>query len=454
MKYQDFLKTKDLLFKPCGLSAEDININDKLFDYQKDIVSWALQKGRSCIFADCGLGKTFMQIEWARIIYNYTSMPVLIIAPLAVNAQTIEEAKKINVVVENYSVNNNAPIQIINYDNIHKVDITKFSGIVLDESSILKNFSGKTRNDIINSFAHTPYKLACTATPSPNDFMELGNHAEFVGAMSYNEMLSMFFVHDGGETSKWRLKGHAKKDFWKWISTWAVLIRKPSDLGYSDEGFILPEIEYKEHILPVDSFNTHTLIPLEAVTLQERRAAKKTSIDKRISHVKEIIADSQEQWIIWCEYNEESTKLKNLINGAVEVKGSDDAEFKKESFMGFAHNKYRVLVTKPKMGGFGMNWQNCHNMIFASISDSYESFYQSVRRIYRFGQRNKVTIHLVLSETERAISYNLTKKEKDANEMSEQMVSNLRDFQQEEIKRVSATKTLYNPTQQLILPKF
>jgi len=440
MNYTEFLDNKSIDDKPSGLSTIP-KLNQMLFDFQSDIVSWALRRGRACIFADCGMGKTPMQLEWARHI----SGNVLIVAPLAVASQTIREATKFNEDAMEYSEHGEVPtrVSITNYERLEHFNPDNYNGIVLDESSILKSYTGKIRNEIIERFGSIPFKLACTATPAPNDFMELGNHSEFVGAMSRTEMLSMFFVHDGGETQKWRLKGHAESEFWRWVASWSVMIRKPSDLGYDDGKFILPSLDIEqisiEHDEPQDGF----LFPVEAQTLQERQAARRDTTKERAEKAASIVNDSDEQWILWCNRNDESALLTRLIPDSVEVKGSDSTKHKIDSGIGFSDGSIRVLVSKPQIYGYGMNWQQCHNVVFVGLSDSYEQYYQAVRRCWRFGQESEVRVLIVVSELEGAVVRNIERKERDAMLMAEEMVKHMHAINEENIKGTSRTVDEY-----------
>lgn len=394
MNYAAFLEQKQIDDAPTGLS-EIPQLNPMLFDFQKDIVSWALRRGRACIFADCGLGKTPMQLEWARHVPGR----VLIVAPLAVANQTIHEAEKFGIdnieyLPEGELIDGNG---ITNYERLEKFDSSNYTGIVLDESSILKSYTGKIRNDIIERFGRIPYRLAATATPAPNDFMELGNHAEFVGAMSRTEMLPMFFVHDGGETQKWRLKGHAETEFWRWVASWAVMLRKPSDLGYEDRKFILPRIDVQQIDVETNEAQDGFLFPVEAQTLQERQQARRSTIADRAKVTAELVNESSEQWLVWCDRNDEADALKKAIPDAVEVRGSDTPEHKISAAERFRSGDIRVLVSKPSMFGYGLNFQNCHNVAFVGLSDSYEQYYQAVRRVWRFGQEKPVNVKIIVS---------------------------------------------------------
>lgn len=428
-EYGSFLDGKRIVTTPTGL-AEIPPVHEKLFDFQRDIVKWALRKGRSAIFADCGLGKSFMQLEWARHIPGR----VLILAPLAVAPQTVKEGEKLDIPVVYARNSGKAPITITNYEMLEHFSPSDYAGIVLDESSILKSFDGKTRSQIIELFRNTRYKLACTATPAPNDLMELGNHAEFLETLTRTEMLSTFFTHDGGDTSKWRLKGHAQRDFWKWVASWAVMMRKPSDLGYEDDGFILPPITFlSEQVESTDA--GEFLFPVQAQTLSERQKARSNSTEERCRAVAEIVSTKpNEPWLIWCNLNVESANAAKLIPGAVELTGSDSLDRKESVMMGFSSGQIRVLVTKPTIAGFGMNWQHCSNVVFIGLSDSYEQFYQAVRRCWRFGQKNQVHCYIVTSSAEGAVVENIRRKEREAVTMAEEIVRNMHELNEQEVK--------------------
>lgn len=440
MSYSEFLARKRLIAPPAGLETVPV-LNADLFDFQQAITGWALKRGRAAIFADCGMGKTAMQLEWGRHVPG----DVLILAPLAVAKQTVREGDKFGVVVNYCRDQSQAQkgITITNYEMLEHFDLSKFSGLVLDESSILKAYDGKTKQQIIDVSQQVPYRLACTATPAPNDFMEIGNHAEFLGVMSRVEMLSMFFVHDGGETQKWRLKGHAKKDFWQWVCSWAVMVRKPSDLGFSDKGFDLPALNYHEHVVSVDQDHAGSLFPTEAQTLQERIRARKDSVADRVKECADQINTSDEQWIVWCNLNGESDALVKSIPDAVEVRGSDSMESKESKLAGFIDGTHRVLITKPSIAGFGMNFQNCRNMAFVGLSDSWEQYYQAVRRCWRFGQTKPVNVHLIVAETEGAVLANIKRKEQDAQTMAENMVNEMSEIEIENMRGSEAIKSEY-----------
>jgi len=425
MEYDEFIASKAVSDVATGFKVVP-KISSSLFPFQRDIVSWALTRGRAAIFADCGLGKTPMQLEWARHVPG----DVLILAPLAVAAQTAREGKKFGIPVNRCQSQADVKpgINIANYERLEAFDASKFTGVVLDESSILKSYDGKTRTLIIEAFSRIPFRLAATATPSPNDYMELGNHAEFLGVMAREEMLAMYFVHDGAETQKWRIKGHAQADFWQWVCSWAVMIRKPSDLGYDDGKFQLPALEMKEHIVRATQAADGDLFAMPAATLHERIGARRATIDDRANKAAEMVNASKEPWIVWCNLNGESERLVKLIPDAVEVRGSNTPEQKEAAMMGFSGGTIRVLVTKPSIAGFGMNWQHCNNIAFVGLTDSYEEFYQAVRRCWRFGQQKPVAAHLIVADIEGAVLLNIKRKENDAAKMAQEMVKNMRDL--------------------------
>ncbi len=438
-QYEQFIKGKAIKAIPTGL-PEPGPVPAMLFPFQADIVRWALKRGRAAIFADCGMGKTPMQLAWA----DQVPGRVLILAPLAVAQQTVREGRKFGIDLTYSRQTCDARITITNYEMLDHFNPADYTGIVLDESSILKSYDGKFRQQIIESFKDTPFKLACTATPAPNDHMELGNHAEFLGVLSRTEMLSTFFVHDGGDTSKWRIKGHAETDFWKWITSWAVMIRKPSDLGYEDGNFILPELVMHPHIVQAEHTPDGHLFALEATTLQERQQARKITTPERVARVAEIVASKpDEPWLIFCNLNTESESAAAAIPGAVEITGSDSMEDKESRMLGFQDGNHRVVVSKASICGFGMNFQHCPNVVFLGLSDSYEQFYQAIRRCWRFGQTKPVHCHVVTSDLEGAVVSNIERKEADAQRMAEGMVAHMHELNEQEIRGTVRTGTDY-----------
>jgi DNA modification methylase len=394
--YLKFLEGKRKRADKTGFQINESQLNPKLKDFQKFIVKKAIEHGKYALFADTGLGKTFMQIEWAYHVSNYTSKPVLILAPLAVVQQTIREGIKWGYKVELLKSDVFGPgIFITNYDQLDNIDVSQFSGIVLDESGILKNESGKTRTLIIDTFANTPYKLACSATPSPNDHMELGNHAEFLDVCKYTEMLAQYFVHDGGETSKWRLRKHAAGDFWNFVLSWAIAIDNPKTFGFDGTGYDLPEINYIEHLIEVKTDKTD-LFGEAIVSATDLHRELKASINERFEIVLDIISKQpNDQFLIWGLSNDECDRLRKLIPDSVNVKGSDSPEFKAEKLNGFGTGEIKYLITKTSIAGMGLNYQNANNMIFLAYDFSFEKFYQGVRRMHRFGQEKHVNVHIL-----------------------------------------------------------
>jgi DNA modification methylase len=422
--YAAFLESKSMAFAPVGLS--DIPpLHDALFPFQRDIVTWGLRRGRAAIFADCGLGKTLMQLEWARCVAETTGRPVLVLAPLAVAEQSEAEAARFGIDARYVrSDDGRGGVILSNYEMLSHFDVGRMAGIVLDESSILKAYDGATRTAIIDAAQSTPYRLACTATPAPNDFMELGNHSEFLGVLTRPEMLATFFVHDGGETQTWRLKRHARQSFWRWLASWSVMLRRPSDLGYSDEGYDLPPMTTHQHVVASDA-DVGELFAVEAGSLQDRIAARRDSVDARASTTAALVNASHEPWVVWCHLNSEADAFRRLCPDAVEVRGSDAWDAKRDTLQGFAEGRYRVLVTKPSIAGFGMNWQHCARMAFLGVSDSWEQYYQAVRRCWRFGQTRPVEVHVIASEREGAVVANLRRKDDQANEMATELIAHM-----------------------------
>lgn len=447
MNYDTFLQQKTISDVSGGFQAKELNPN--LFDFQAAIVEWALKKGRAAVFADTGLGKTLTQLSWADAVSKHAGR-VLIVAPLCVAQQTVDEGIKfgINVTYRRHQSEVAADdlIVITNYEMLDHFDAAVFAGVVLDESSILKGEDSKTRREVIEKFAATPYRLSCTATPSPNDWMELGSQSEFLGVMRHVEMLAMFFTHDGGDTSKWRLKGHGKTKFWEWLATWAVFIRNPSDLGFDGTRYILPPMSLIEHRIDVNS-------PV-ANTMTERRIARKDSVLSRCATLADVVNNSNEHWVIWCNLNEESSMLKMMIPDAIEVHGAQSPTVKETLLHQFSQGHARVIISKPKICGFGLNWQHCKNVAFVGLDDSFEKYYQAVRRCYRFGQTRPVDVHLVYSSAEGAVKENLERKQLLANIMADQMISHMREFVKREVVGTRMERTEYMPTQSINLPEW
>jgi len=460
MIYEDFLKTKSIKTNSVGIDIESKNINPILFPFQRDIVKWAVKKGRCAVFLDTGLGKTFIQLEWARLIGKKT----LIVAPLSVARQTIREAKKINIEVI-YVRNSNSMtdgINITNYEMIENFPSDCAKAIILDESSILKSISGKTRQKLINQFKNVPFKLCCTATPAPNDYVELGNHSAFLNICSMQEMLSMFFINANKEHTfifdntiitkkgsnkggqEWRLKHHAEDMFFRWLSKWSIVMTKPSDLGYSDDGFILPELKINPIFVKSEYSSKQNLFFMGLSGLGDRMTIRKDSISKKSVIATKLVESDDGQWIIWCGLDKEGIAMKNGFNGlSREVKGTDDPESKVKSFEDFQDGKFQILVTKCKIGAFGMNFQNANNMIFFGLNDSWETWYQAIRREWRFGQKKLVNVYILLSELEREVYDNVLRKDKMAQRLKIKMVELLKDYEKGEIKGMEMEKDNY-----------
>jgi DNA modification methylase/superfamily II DNA or RNA helicase len=436
--YYDFLDRKNLIYKNEGLEVDRGDIHPLLFDFQADLTRFALRKGRAALFADTGLGKTFMQLEWARL----TGEKSLIIAPLSVARQTVNEAKKLGIQVT-YARSQSevtGDMTITNYEMVEHFNPQEFGAVVLDESSILKALDGKTRSKLTSLFGDTRFKLCCTATPAPNDIAEIANHAEFLGIITRAEMLATFFVHDD---EGWRLKGHAEQDFYKWLASWGMSIRKPSDLGYSDDGYILPPLEVKPLFIDTDYTPEGMLFFDKLKGVQDRSAVRKATMVERVQAAVDMVNADDEQWIVWCGLNDEGRLLADSINGSVSVEGNDSPEHKASALEAFQDGTYRVLVTKPRIAGFGMNFQNAHKMAFVGLSDSFEAYYQCIRRCWRFGQKQPVTAYIVLSDAERTIWDNVTHKEREAKEMSEKLIEHVKEFEKAEIGCATASNYTY-----------
>lgn len=437
MKYEDFVKRKRREEIATGHNPESLNEN--LFDFQEAIVKWAIRRGRAAIFADTGLGKSCMQLSWGDEVQSHTKGKVLILAPLAISEQTIREGEKFGIEIKRVPLGQDIPengLWITNYERMDSVDFKNLSGIVLDESSILKSQDGKTRAKIIDSCQSIPYRLSCTATPSPNDFVELGNQCEFLGVMTKNEMLATYFKNDTGDTGTWVLKGWGKSRFWEWMGTWAVVIRNPRDIGFDGSSYDeIPKPKYIEHIVTTDHIQDGELFTKTASTLLERRKAQRASIDARCRALAEVVnAENDEQWIIWCHLNDEAELLKTLIPNSVNVRGSDSADLKEKNLISFQDGGLKTLISKAKIAGYGLNWQKCARMAFVGLDDSFEKFYQAVRRCYRFGQKRELQVHLFVSEMEGQILQNLKRKEENHNKMSENMIDHMKDIMNNELK--------------------
>jgi superfamily II DNA or RNA helicase len=458
--YEDFISRKLATDVPTGI-ADPSEPGDHLFPYQRDLVRWSLRRGRAAVFADCGMGKGPMALEWAHHVAVHTDRPVIILAPLAVAQQFVREGEKFGRPVRyaRDASELSGSIVVTNYERLDKFDPAIFGGVVCDESSILKHHDARTRTEIISAFSDTAFRLSCTATPSPNDHRELGGQAHFLGVMTEAEMLARYFVHDGEKSSGqgWRLKGHAKRVFWRWVCSWAAMIRRPSDLGYSDDGYALPPLRYHSHVTATDMSHARAngvLFVEEAKGIQGRRSARRASMDDRVSVAARLVTESpnDEQWLIWCGLNAEGDALADAIPGAVQVAGSDPAEVKEQRLVDFAEGRTRVLVTKVSIAGFGINLQRCRNMAFVGMSDSFEEFYQAVRRCYRFGQARDVNVHVIASEAEGGIVANVQRKADDAAAMADAMIAEMREMMRAEVRGASRDTDDYMPTVPMNVP--
>ncbi len=462
-EYLTFLARKAVESPRCGFDPR-APMPAAIKPFQRDIVTWACRRGRAAIFAGTGLGKTIEELTWASQVVSHTQGQALLFAPLAVAEQIVHvEAPKFGFDGVAYAADEAAissPIVVTNYERRDRFDLAQFAGVALDESGIIKGHDSRTRTDLTEACRETPYLLCASATPAPNDWTELGQHAEFLGVMSAKEMLAMFFVHDGSVRAKatedWRLKRHAEDDFWRWVASWAVMIRHPRDLGYDEPGYDLPPLHLRQITVSVDYAPTGGfLFPMEANTLQERLAARRGSIDERVRAAAEIVASKpDEPWLVWCNLNAEADALVKAIPGAVNVQGSDGPDHKTKSLLGFVHGRPRVLVSKPSIAGRGMNWQHCANMVFVGLNDSFEQLFQAVRRCWRFGQDREVNAYLIASELEGAVVSNLCDKERKYEAMAEAMAAHMKDLCAAEIRSGRQQQSAYVPTEIMELPQW
>lgn len=435
-EYQDFLKGKRSAAAPVGFQIQTTALHSSLRGDQSAIVVWACARGRAAVFADTGLGKTRTQVAWADQVAQHTGGKVLILAPLAVAQQTVREGQKIGVgvtYVRSVAEAQAAPTQVVitNYDMLKAFEAHDFTGVVLDESSILKAFSGATKRLLLKTFESVPYKLACTATPAPNDYMELGNHAEFLGVMQGSEMLARWFINDSMKHSNYRLKHHARADFWRWITTWAVCIQTPADLGYDATGFELPPLRLVERVVEIDhsralaSGQMFVNATQSATQLWREKAA---TLEGRCAVAAEVVqAEPDEAWVVWCETNDEADLLKRLLPEAVEVRGSDKLADKERKLAAFSDGEARVIITKPEIAGFGLNWQHAARMVFVGVTYSFEKLYQALRRSYRYGQTREVTAYLIYAESEGNVMATIRRKQEEHTAMVAEMTAAQRE---------------------------
>lgn len=458
--YAEFLARKSLAAPLVGIDAVDLNINLKPF--QADITRWALKRGRAALFEGTGLGKTIQQLAWADAVQRETQGEILIFTPLAVAQQTCREAVKFGIDGVTYvgaQDYQRTRITVTNYDRLDRFTPGDFAAVILDESSIIKAHDSQTRIALLDACRDVPYRLACTATPAPNDWIELGNHAEFLGVMSQKEMLAMFFVHEGSiradpTAPEWRLKRHAERAFWEWVSSWAVMIRHPRDLGYEEPGYDLPPLVKHQITVPVAyKPQAGMLFPIEARTMSERLAARRDSIEDRVRAAANIIAqEPDEAWLVWCHLNAESEALAKAIPGAVEVRGNDDPIIKINRLLGFADGNPKTIVTKSSIAGWGMNWQHCSRCVFVGLNDSFEQLFQAIRRCWRFGQSKPVHVYLIASELEGAVVANLEAKERNFERMADAMAEHMRELTRHAVRGGRQQQSTYNATIPMEIP--
>jgi len=453
--YSEFLATKFSRAVPSGFKPK--NLNPYLKPFQADLSDWFCRLGRASCNAATGLGKSLMELAVAEQVVRYTGKDALIVTPLAVAQQFLSEAEKFNIGMDvtlcREAADVKRGINVINYDRLHKLDPSRFIMVAPDESSVMKHIGSQTRHQLIDMFRLTPYKLPATATPAPNDYMELGNQSEFCGWMSRAEMLATFFVHDSGDTAKWRLRKHAEVMFWKWMASWAAMVRKPSDLGYDNEGYDLPPLQYHEHVVETESA-PGWLFPTEAKTLADQREARRDTINERTALVADLANKSTDKWIVWCNLNDESKLAAKSIPDSIEVTGSQSVDEKEEKLTAFLRGQSRVLVTKASIAGFGLNMQLCHNMAFLGMDHSFESWFQAIRRCWRFGQTCPVDVHVIVSDRDAAIVANIRRKESDYERMMAGMASAMQTEMRKNVRGTSMDVTEYKPQKAMTLPSW
>lgn len=447
--YLDFLASKQKTHVLSGFDVDESVFGDSMFDFQKFVDKRALKHGKYAIFSGTGTGKTRMQLHCANQVSIHTNKPFLILAPLAVSGQTILEGKKIGIeckkllqaIQDGTFLKDQQGIYITNYDQLENIEdyIYLFSGVALDEGSIIKNHEGATRNILIDLFQNTPYKFIFSATPSPNSPTEIGNYSEFLNVMGRTEMLAMYFVHDGGETQKWRLKKHSQKVFWQWVSTWAIMFQNPMDIGFAQDGFDLPPLNLVEKQIVTEKRNNGLLFNDVAVSATTFNQELRLTKIERLDAVAEIVNNSKETFIVWVKQNEEADAMKKLIPDAIDVRGSDSIEYKEEKLLGFANGEFRVLITKTSIAGMGLNFQVCHNQVFASIDFSFEQVFQAIRRSLRFGQMFAVNVWLITTDTMKNVIETFYRKQKQFDEMQIEMTAavnkNITDKKKVKMKR-------------------
>lgn len=454
--YRSFLDQKQRVLGTMGFDA--VNLCASLHDWQRRVVEWSVGRGRAALFEECGLGKTLQQLEWARCVHVHTNKPVVVHCPVGVRHQTKSEAAKFEIDCDIEVVDRPdeiiSGINLVNYEKMHHFESVDWGGVVLDESSILKSFTGKTKRTLIDRYRGTPYRLACTATPSPNDYMELGNHAEFLGVMPSNEMLSRWFINDTMKAGGYRLKGHGSEDFWRWVSTWATCLSRPSDIGGSDVGYELPELIEGEHVVDVEEVESQSgqLFNTSGISATTIHKTKRHSTADRAAKVAELIAcDPDQTWLVWCNTNYESEALAKAIPRSVEIRGSDSDAVKESKLLAFSNGECTRFISKPSISGFGMNWQHCSRVAFIGLSYSFEQYYQAVRRTWRFGQVNSVIVHIVVTDAEYAANKAVKHKQSQFNVMQNAMSDAMRAATGDTSE---LSRELYNADTTMEIPKW
>lgn len=455
MEYQKFLKMKHLRAEATGFTPK--NLNPSLFDWQAKIVEWSCKRGRAALFEDCGLGKTLQQLAWGEQVVRRCTNPLLLVCPIAVGKQTINESIKFGISVDVQQVKQQSEVKpginITNYERLHLFNCSSFDAVILDESSILKNYTGKIKQQLCNQFKNTKYKLACTATPAPNDRMELGNHSEFLGIMPSNEMLSRWFINDTMKAGGYRLAGHARNDFWRWMSEWSVCISKPSDIGYSDDGYKLPALNIIEHVVGIEDFRLSSDYDDSGVSATKVHKVKRKHLQERADYVASLVNNNNDSWVVWCDTDYEADALVKVIPDAVEVRGSTPEKKREELFESFSDGKERVMISKPEIAGFGLNWQHCHNTTwFAGYS--FEKFYQAIRRLYRFGQKHSVECHIIASEQEQSIKKVIDRKVAEFGEFQSEMAKAMSENTMQQLHGRNNKPQSYRPTQKMEVPEW
>jgi DNA modification methylase len=445
MSYKEFLESKQLIAHPQGKGIDPDDLHPALFDFQRNLTRWSVLKGRAAIFAGTGMGKTIMFLSWSQAIADR----VLVLSPLAVAQQTVREGIKFDIPVTYARSMSDSPkhgITVTNYEMMDHFDEDAYEAVVLDESSIIKDQMAKTRTKLIDKFKHTPYKLACTATPAPNDILEIANHAEFLGIMNLRDVQGAFFTHDSSQTVSvggWRLRHYGEDKFYRWLASWAMTLRMPSDLGYDDNGFVLPPLNTYTHFVDVDYVPEGQLYSTGLKGIQDRQRVRRATIADRVNLSADLINDSDEQWVAWVGLDDEGRELEKLVNDCILVEGRHSLDYKTEAIESFLRGDVKVMITKRKIAGFGLNMQNCHNAVYVGLSDSFEKYYQSVRRFWRFGQDKEVNIHVVMSDIEDVVWQNVQRKETEANRLMEKLIDNIAEFEKAEIGNQANTTFAY-----------